>query len=118
MPSGFESLRDLVEGKICFAILRNKRLGLIGIKLGSLPQWNKNGEKVYTSLVQILDNHVIDYIPPEIVVTKGEKNRIGSRDGFYGMQLVGALSTDPRMVDKQLKEKENKISLVISPVCP
>jgi large subunit ribosomal protein L3 len=71
---------------------------VIGIKLGSIPQWTKNGERFYASLLQILDNHVIDYIPPEIVVTKGEKNKTYSRNGTYGMQLVGALSTDPRKV--------------------
>ncbi|CAF0850676.1 unnamed protein product, partial [Brachionus calyciflorus] len=43
----------------------NKRLGLIGVKLGSLPQWTKEGKKIYTTLIQVLDNHVIDYIPPE-----------------------------------------------------
>lgn len=29
------------------------RSGLLGIKLGTLPQWNKKGRKFYVTLVQV-----------------------------------------------------------------
>jgi hypothetical protein len=32
---------------------RNKRTGLIAIKLGSYPQWLKDGKKIYTTLLQV-----------------------------------------------------------------
>lgn len=29
------------------------RTGLLGLKLGTLPQWNKRGKKFYVTLVQV-----------------------------------------------------------------
>ena len=41
------------------------RTGLIGRKLGLCPIWLKSGKKIITTMVQIEDNHVIRYDPPE-----------------------------------------------------
>ena len=85
----------------------NKRIGLIGIKLGSVPQWTKDGRKIYTTLLQVLDNHVIDYVPPEALLEKSNalnnfKER--SKEGQFGMALVGAISSDPRLYTPQYLE--------------
>lgn len=45
-----------------------------------------------------MDNHVIDYIPPEVLIEKSERLRNRTKNGNLGMALVGALSSDPRMV--------------------
>jgi len=79
----------------------NKRIGVLAIKLGSLPQWTKKGEKFYATLLQVLDNHVIDYIPPEVLIEKSERLRNRTKNGNLGMALVGALSSDPRMYTPQ-----------------
>ena len=79
----------------------NKRLGLIGVKLGSIPQWTIDGHKFYTTLIQVLDNHVIDYVPPEVLIERSNiynKNKKRTKDGFLGMAIVGAVSSDPRNV--------------------
>ncbi len=77
--------------------ISNKRIGVLAIKLGSMPQWTKSGKKIYTTLLQVLDNHVIDYIPPSIYMKKDKDNR--SKNGLLGMAIVGAISADPRLVN-------------------
>ncbi|KAJ9594839.1 hypothetical protein L9F63_013876, partial [Diploptera punctata] len=42
-----------------------RRTGLIARKIGVYPMWLKDGKKVLTTLLQVIDNHVIRYIPPE-----------------------------------------------------
>jgi len=65
-----------------------------------LPQWTKDGKKVYTTLLQVLDNHVVDYVPPSVLQEKSSlKNR--TKDGLLGMALVGAVSIDPRLYTTQ-----------------
>jgi hypothetical protein len=62
-----------------------------------MPQWTTSGKKIYTTLLQVLDNHVIDYIPPSIYMQKDKDNR--SKNGLLGMAIVGAISADPRLVN-------------------
>lgn len=52
------------------------------------------------SYLKILDNHVIEYVPPEVIMTKSNNSRLRSRtkEGRLGMAIVGALSSDPRLV--------------------
>ncbi|XP_041376031.1 39S ribosomal protein L3, mitochondrial-like [Gigantopelta aegis] len=77
---------------------RTKRVGVLAIKIGVLPQWSKDGHKFYTTLLQVLDNHVIRYTPPEeFVKSGGWKPWWGDK---YGSVVVGALSTDPRKFSK------------------
>ncbi len=52
------------------------------------------------SISKVLDNHVIDYIPPNILVQKGTVDR--TKNGLLGMAIVGALSCDPRNVKNVL----------------
>ncbi|CAF1227030.1 unnamed protein product [Rotaria sp. Silwood1] len=75
------------------------RSGALGLKLGTLPQWDKKGRKFYVTLVQIIDNHVINYTPPEMInfrtlfTTRPLRREL---QGKVGMLVVGALSCDPR----------------------
>lgn len=41
---------------------------------------------------------MIDYIPPEVLMEKSQRLKSRTKDGQLGMALVGALSSDPRMV--------------------
>lgn len=88
----------------------NKRIGLIAVKLGSIPQWTNDGKKVYLTMLQVLDNHVIDYVPPEVIMSKSNNSVLKSRtkEGRLGMAIVGALSSDPRLyTSSYLKLFEN-----------
>lgn len=49
--------------------------------------------------IKVLDNHVIDYIPPEILMEKSENLKKRTKDGLLGMAIVGAMSSDPRLVN-------------------
>jgi large subunit ribosomal protein L3 len=80
----------------------NKRLGVLAIKLGSIPQWTKDGKKIHTNLLQVLDNHVIDYVPPSVLVQKGPTDR--TKNGQLGMAIVGSLSCDPRNFSSEYLE--------------
>ena len=75
---------------------RSVRTGVLAIKLGCCTQWTTNGERIVTTMLQVLDNHVIGYIPPEeFAKSPRYKNRHWGEG--YGCQIVGALSCDPHM---------------------
>jgi large subunit ribosomal protein L3 len=40
------------------------RCGTIAKKLGHYPLWKKDGTRINTTVLQIVENHVIKYIPP------------------------------------------------------
>ncbi|XP_064611206.1 large ribosomal subunit protein uL3m-like [Liolophura sinensis] len=76
-----------------------RRTGVLALKIGVLPQWTKEGHKFYTTLLQVLDNHVIRYNPPEVV-----RNSFGWQPYWgtkYGIVVVGALSCDPHEFSKE-----------------
>jgi hypothetical protein len=64
-----------------------------------------------------LDNHVVDYVPPSVLQEKSIlKNK--TKDGLLGMALVGAISTDPRLVNtsflsRTYKQNINKHLIVL-----
>jgi large subunit ribosomal protein L3 len=69
--------------------------------------WLKDGKRVIATMIQVEDNHVIKYSPPEEVarsyVTENrEIPRVHRRqDGTgYGCMIVGALSGDPEKFTK------------------
>ncbi|KAK7481659.1 hypothetical protein BaRGS_00027032 [Batillaria attramentaria] len=74
-----------------------RRCGVLALKIGVLPQWTQEGHKFYTTLLQVLDNHVIRYIPPEQY-----QNQSGWKPYWnkWGSVVVGALSCDPRNFKK------------------
>ena len=78
-----------------------KRIGLLGRKIGIVPMWFANGKKCAATMLQIEDNHVIKYIPPEefartMVAERRSMPRIYGKDKpiSRGCLVVGALSTD------------------------
>lgn len=73
------------------------RCGVIARKIGQYPMWTKNGQRLLTTALQIVDNHVVSYIKNEEFVQ--------TRRPFYNFHkfkdldvlVVGAESADPRM---------------------
>ncbi|XP_068221689.1 large ribosomal subunit protein uL3m-like [Palaemon carinicauda] len=74
-----------------------RRCGVIARKIGVYPMWKKDGTKLLTTLLQVSDNHVIRYIPPEDMATSYFNKRTGNVAGL----VVGADSLDPREVTKE-----------------
>ncbi|XP_069112027.1 large ribosomal subunit protein uL3m-like [Argopecten irradians] len=75
-----------------------RRTGVLALKIGSMLQWKKNGEKVNVTLYQIIDNHVIRYLPPEEFRTS-----IGTTPFWnkFGSVVVGAFSSYPHQFRKE-----------------
>ncbi|KAH3776347.1 39S ribosomal protein L3, mitochondrial-like [Dreissena polymorpha] len=70
------------------------RTGVIGVKIGVIPQWKKDGTKILCQLIQVVDNHVIRYNPPEKFETALGFNPHWKHKGI-GSVVVGALSCTP-----------------------
>lgn len=101
-----------------------KRTGVIAIKLGMIPQWTKEGEKVMCTVLQVLDNHVIRYTPPE---------DFQKSQGFHpwfpknvGSMVVGTLSCSPLLFSKRYNNlfleagvapKRKLTRFLVSPEC-
>jgi len=77
------------------------RSGVIARNIGNYPLWKKDGSAVYCTLLQVLDNHVIRYIPPEKYATTlaGEKKFRNKKP--LGCLVVGAEATNPERFSKQ-----------------
>ncbi|GBN97014.1 39S ribosomal protein L3, mitochondrial, partial [Araneus ventricosus] len=75
------------------------RAGLIARKIGIYPMWTKSGKRIMTTLLQVVDNHVIRYNPPEIFSqSKHSKDYLVPSDSrTYGSLVVGAESADPQL---------------------
>lgn len=75
-----------------------RRCGVLGVKIGVIPQWTKDGEKFYCTLLQLIDNHVIRYTQPEAYARSGGwRPWWGQR---FGSVVVGAMDCDPRQFSK------------------
>lgn len=76
-----------------------RRTGVIAKKIGQYPLWKKDGTKIRTTLLQIVDNHVIKYIPPEEYnpVQKPNSRCLNK----FGCLLIGAESVDPTKLTKE-----------------
>lgn len=78
----------------------SRRCGLIGKKIGVYPLWLKNGKRVLTTLIQIIDNEVVKYIPPE------EYKPTMHREPYLfktkrGCLILGAENIDPQLITKE-----------------
>lgn len=76
-----------------------RRCGLIARKIGVVPMWQKNGTKIFTTLLQIDDNHVIKYFEPE-EYNPSQQPRVKNVQKF-GCVLVGSGSADPSLFTKE-----------------
>lgn len=81
--------------------LRTRRTGLIARKIGNYPMWLKNGTKVQTTLLQVVDNQVIKYIPPDEFKPMVIKNRNWREKRTLGCLIVGSETVDPSTVTKE-----------------
>lgn len=57
------------------------RTGVLGMKIGVIPQWCNNGKRILCTLIQVLDNHVIQTKEPS------------ADSSNHHVTVVGALST-------------------------
>ncbi|OWF54562.1 39S ribosomal protein L3, mitochondrial [Mizuhopecten yessoensis] len=75
-----------------------RRTGVLGLKLGTMLQWTKSGVQTKITLYQIIDNHVIRYIPPHQFNAS-----VGSTPYWknFGAVVVGALSATPQEFRKE-----------------
>ncbi|XP_055614327.1 39S ribosomal protein L3, mitochondrial [Uranotaenia lowii] len=78
-----------------------KRTGVIARKIGQYPLWKKDGTKIRTTLLQIIDNHVVKYIPPEEFKPAQEPRQRRNWRKPYGCLMVGAQSMDPSLLTKE-----------------
>ncbi|EEC17261.1 39S ribosomal protein L3, mitochondrial [Ixodes scapularis] len=69
------------------------RTGVIARKIGIYPMWTTSGKRILTTLLQVLDNHVIRYIPSEEYAS----SRFGFKAKGRGCLVVGAGSADPML---------------------
>ncbi|XP_044732418.1 39S ribosomal protein L3, mitochondrial-like [Chrysoperla carnea] len=77
-----------------------RRTGTIAKKIGIYPMWLKDGTKISTTLLQIVDNHVVKYIPPDEYHQTRERV-IKIRGTPKGCVLVGAESDDPSLYTRE-----------------
>lgn len=72
---------------------------MIARKIGIYPLWLKNGKKISTTLLQILDNHVIKYYSPEEF--NPPRKRVEKVYNKKGVLLLGAEGADPSIFTKE-----------------
>ncbi|KAJ0181990.1 hypothetical protein K1T71_002712 [Dendrolimus kikuchii] len=89
-----------------------RRTGLIARKIGNYPMWTKDGKRMLTTLLQVNDNHVIKYIPPDEFNPMIIKNKKWKENKRLGCLLVGSENIDPSMVTKQYCGLFNTIGML------
>lgn len=72
------------------------RCGVIARKIGQLPLWLKNGKRIDTTVLQVADNHVVKYIPPEMFNPTQRKPLKDYKR--LGCLLVGSEAIDPNLL--------------------
>jgi len=84
--------------------INSRRTGVIAQKIGLYPHYSKDGKKFTTTLLQVVDNHVIKYHSPEeyAEMEQGKKRfrKNIKLSGRLGCLVVGAESSDPRLYTK------------------
>ncbi|KAK4321586.1 hypothetical protein Pmani_007611 [Petrolisthes manimaculis] len=78
------------------------RCGVIARKIGVYPMWDNNGRRLLTTLLEVPDNEVVKYIPPEKLLehTHPKKNN-NTHTKEMAALVVGADPIDPRLVTKE-----------------
>ncbi|CAH0557694.1 unnamed protein product [Brassicogethes aeneus] len=106
-----EFLREIVQDKVVeseskLPVVSPKewndklqRTGVIARKVGIYPMWLKDGTRIQTTLLQVLDNHVIRYYTPEEY--DPPRKQVGGIKNKKGCLLLGAESADPSEFTKE-----------------
>ncbi|KAG5881568.1 hypothetical protein JTB14_035012 [Gonioctena quinquepunctata] len=76
-----------------------QRTGLIARKIGLYPLWHKDGKIITTTLLQVLDNHIIRYYSPEQF--DPPRKRVEKVYNKKGVLLIGAEGADPSEFTKE-----------------
>ncbi|XP_025832764.1 39S ribosomal protein L3, mitochondrial isoform X2 [Agrilus planipennis] len=76
-----------------------RRTGVIARKIGNIPLWLKDGTKIFTTMLEVLDNHVIRcYSPEEYNSPRVKPTLVKNKKGCL---LLGAIETDPILLTKE-----------------
>ncbi|KZS18953.1 Mitochondrial ribosomal protein L3 [Daphnia magna] len=91
---------------------KTKRSGVIARNIGVQHMWEKDGKKVVCTVLHVLDNHVIRYVPPEeyaksIIGAKVFRNRKP-----LGCLVVGAEAANPDRFTRQYCSLFNEVGLL------
>lgn len=77
----------------------DRRTGVIARKIGLYPLWTKSGEKIQTTLLQLIDNEVVKYIPPEEYKPMHRPKVVNLNK--FGCLLIGAENCNPTTLTKE-----------------
>ncbi|CAH0726103.1 unnamed protein product, partial [Brenthis ino] len=91
---------------------KTRRVGLIARKIGNYPLWSKDGKKFQTTLLQVVDNHVIKYIPPEEFKPMKTTKHSWREKPRLGCLLVGSETVDPSTVTKEYSGLFNSVGML------
>ncbi|XP_071482941.1 large ribosomal subunit protein uL3m-like [Diadema antillarum] len=80
----------------------SKRTGVVAVKLGMQPLWTKAGAMVPTTLLQVLECNVVDFIPKGLADT--EK---------HALMIVAAKNASPYYKDEEYAEQFKRARLPI-----
>ncbi|XP_014271368.1 large ribosomal subunit protein uL3m [Halyomorpha halys] len=80
---------------------KTRRCGLITRKIGCYPMWDVKGKIIWSTLLQVVDNHVVSFIPPENNNSGRRRRRQTEKPSTLGALLVGAESSDPQKYTKE-----------------
>ncbi|XP_035213051.1 39S ribosomal protein L3, mitochondrial-like isoform X2 [Stegodyphus dumicola] len=98
LKPGESPLKNQVENERAKWTPNSVRTGLIARKIGIYPMWTKDGKRILTTLLQVVDNHVIRYNPPEIFSQSKYSNvYLKDKSKVLGSLVVGAESADPQL---------------------
>ncbi|KPI94702.1 PREDICTED: 39S ribosomal protein L3, mitochondrial [Papilio xuthus] len=89
-----------------------RRVGLIARKIGNYPLWSKEGKKYQTTLLQVVDNHVIKYVPPEQFNPMKTTKVQWKEKKTLGCLLVGSETVDPSTVTKEYSGIFNSVGML------
>lgn len=85
---------DPVDVKIADLEESTRRVGLLARKIGMMPQWTKNGDRMLCTLLEICDNHVIGTLSPDEWYRRSliGKRKAFNREGPLWKVTVGAVN--------------------------
>lgn len=77
----------------------SRRVGIVAIKLGMMPLWAKNGEKIPVTMLQVQDCHVLKHIPKE------------EYDGKNPALIIGGKNTSPFRKQESITEMYREVGV-------